>query len=84
MRKGIGPNSLGAPKGVGKMMGSPAKQVSAYDLKSKSVKEEKKTSAMAAQDEMREKRARKAEASGDEGRARRIRSTMNTQSNNPA
>jgi len=25
--KGIGPNNLGAPKGVGKMMGSPAKQV---------------------------------------------------------
>ena len=26
MRKGIGPNNLGAPKGVGKMMDSPAKQ----------------------------------------------------------
>ena len=26
MKKGIGPNGLGAPKGVGKMMKSPAKQ----------------------------------------------------------
>ena len=27
MKKGIGPNGLGAPKGVGKMMKSPAKSV---------------------------------------------------------
>jgi hypothetical protein len=32
MRKGIGPNNLGAPKGVGKMMGSPAKQVSQKEM----------------------------------------------------
>ena len=29
--KGIGPNNLGAPKGVGKMMGSPAKQANYRD-----------------------------------------------------
>jgi len=32
MRKGIGPNNLGAPKGVGKMMKSPAKQVSQKEM----------------------------------------------------
>ena len=42
MRKGIGPNNLGAPKGVGKMMKSPAKQTQSrdhyYDLKPKDAK----------------------------------------------
>ena len=30
--KGIGPNNLGAPKGVGKMMDSPAKQTSEKEM----------------------------------------------------
>lgn len=30
--KGIGPNNLGAPKGVGKMMYSPAKQTSEKEM----------------------------------------------------
>ena len=32
MKKGIGPNNLGAPKGVGKMMKSPAKQTSQKEM----------------------------------------------------
>jgi len=85
MKKGIGPQGLGASKSPAKMYGakSPAKQavsVKPSEMEGRGSKN-KESEASAYMDELKEKRAKKAEQHGDAGRAQRIRSTKGTQSN---
>ena len=85
MKKGIGPQGLGASKSAAKMYGakSPAKQATSVkpsEMEGRGSKN-KESEASAFMDELKEKRAKKAEQHGDAGRAQRIRSTKSTQSN---
>ena len=68
--KGIGPNNLGAPKGVGKMMYSPAKQTSEKEMGYRVAKNAKKDIKRAEREEMEDSYAASREVTHSMGGGR--------------
>ena len=68
--KGIGPNNLGAPKGVGKMMYSPAKQTSEKEMGYRVAKNAEKDIKRAEREEMEDSYAASREVTHSMGGGR--------------
>ena len=68
--KGIGPNNLGAPKGVGKMMYSPAKQTSEKEMSYRVAKNAEKDIKRAEREDMEDSYAASREVTHSMGGGR--------------